>query len=71
MRVDAGESFGACRTRTRGTLVADPDDRFPRAAEPTSCCFGGESIDPERQLFVTSCSLDTTVDADAKDDVRG
>ena len=46
-----------------GNARLDRTIAFP-CSRPTSCCFGGKD---GTTLFVTSCSLDTTVDADAKD----
>ena len=46
-----------------GNAKLDRTIAFP-CSRPTSCCFGGAN---GTTLFVTSCSLDTTVDADAKD----
>lgn len=35
-------------------------------SRPTSACFGGAGSDFSTTLFITSCSVDTTVDKDAK-----
>ena len=44
---DAGKVFVTCRT-ARGTLGWIGRSRS-RVQRPTSCCFGGESIDPDRR----------------------
>ncbi len=47
-----------------GAGVRDRVVRTP-CSRPTSCCFGGGDAATRRTLFVTSCSLDDTVDAGA------